>query len=89
MSSSCQHLITALKECLLRSDCVVKQGHLPSECLKDHTNELPEECKSLRLATFECKRGMLDMRKRFRGNNVGLPPKAVRTESAAPTPAEV
>ncbi|EPT02853.1 hypothetical protein FOMPIDRAFT_1095874, partial [Fomitopsis schrenkii] len=74
MSSSCQHLISALKECLLNSDCVVKQGHLPSECLKEHTKELPEECLALRQATFECKRGMLDMRKRFRGNYVGLPP---------------
>ncbi|TFY65112.1 hypothetical protein EVJ58_g2179 [Rhodofomes roseus] len=80
MSSSCQHLIAALKECLLHSDCVVKQGHLPSECLREHTKELPEECLSLRQATFECKRGMLDMRKRFRGNYVGLPPKTSAAE---------
>lgn len=59
MSSSCQHLLTALKECLLNSDCVVKQGHLPSECLREHTKELPEECLALRQATFECKRGMV------------------------------
>ncbi|KAI9067628.1 hypothetical protein FKP32DRAFT_1563271 [Trametes sanguinea] len=73
MSSSCSHLLSALKDCLLQSDCVMKQGHLPSECLKQHTDELPEQCKALRQATFECKRGMLDMRKRFRGNNVDLP----------------
>lgn len=91
MSSSCQALLAALKDCLLHSDCVLKQGYLPSECLRDHTDELPDECKALRKATFECKRGMvspkclasfqtsliirlctqLDMRKRFRGNNVG------------------
>ncbi|KAF9452489.1 hypothetical protein P691DRAFT_660911 [Macrolepiota fuliginosa MF-IS2] len=71
MSSSCQNLLAALKDCLMHSDCVVKQGHLPSECLKQHYDDLPEECKSLRKATFECKRGMLDMRKRFRGNIVG------------------
>ncbi|KAF5364115.1 hypothetical protein D9756_000689 [Leucocoprinus leucothites] len=71
MSSSCQSLIAALKDCLLHSECVVKNGHLPSECLKEHYNDLPDECKSLRKATFECKRGMLDMRKRFRGNIVG------------------
>ena len=59
MSSSCQNLIAALKECLKYSDCVMKQGHLPSECLKDHYNELPEECQSLRMATYECKRGMV------------------------------
>ena len=55
----CEPLLAALKECLLQSDCVVKQGHLPSECLKDHTKELPEQCQSLRQATFECKRGMV------------------------------
>ena len=59
MSSSCSHLLSALKDCLLHSDCVLKQGHLPSECLRDHTDELPESCKALRQATFECKRGMV------------------------------
>ncbi|TFK43599.1 cytochrome c oxidase assembly protein PET191-domain-containing protein [Crucibulum laeve] len=71
MASSCQNLVAALKDCLKYSDCVMKQGHLPSECLKEHFADLPEECQSLRKATFECKRGMLDMRKRFRGNIVG------------------
>ncbi|KAF8193316.1 cytochrome c oxidase assembly protein PET191-domain-containing protein [Pholiota molesta] len=64
-------LIAALKDCLKYSDCVLKDGRKPSECLKNHADELPEECQSLRKATFECKRGMLDMRKRFRGNIVG------------------
>lgn len=59
MSSSCSHLLAALKDCLLHSDCVIKQGHLPSECLKEHADELPEQCKALRQATFECKRGMV------------------------------
>ncbi|KAK0230855.1 cytochrome c oxidase assembly protein PET191, partial [Armillaria novae-zelandiae] len=68
MSSSCQDLLAALKDCLMHSDCVVKQGKLPSQCLREHPDELPEACQSLRKATFECKRGMLDMRKRFRGN---------------------
>lgn len=87
MASSCQGLIAALKDCLLHSDCVLKQGNLPSECLKNHMDELPEQCQSLRKATMECKRGMvshylidihaglnvlqLDMRKRMRGNIVG------------------
>ncbi|TFK75977.1 hypothetical protein BDN72DRAFT_831414 [Pluteus cervinus] len=75
MASSCQSLLAALKECLLQSDCVLTQGRLPSECLREHMDELPEECRSLRKATFECKRGMLDMRKRFRGNIVGATPK--------------
>ncbi|KAK7470723.1 hypothetical protein VKT23_002145 [Stygiomarasmius scandens] len=71
MASSCKGLLAALKDCVLNSDCVIKDGRLPSECLKDHIDELPEQCQSLRKATFECKRGMLDMRKRFRGNIVG------------------
>ncbi|KAF8414644.1 cytochrome c oxidase assembly protein PET191 [Boletus edulis BED1] len=72
MSSSCSVLLGALKACLLESDCVQKQGRLPSECLKHHTDELPEACQNLRKATYECKRNMLDMRKRFRGNTVGM-----------------
>jgi len=49
------------------SDCVVKQGHLPSECIKEHFDELPMQCRALRQAVFDCKRNQLDMRKRFRG----------------------
>jgi len=67
MSFSCAHLVASLKECLLRSDCVVKQGLLPSECIKEHYDELPIECQAFRQAVFECKRSQLDMRKRFRG----------------------
>ena len=59
MSSSCEPLLNQLKDCLLRSDCVVKQGNLPSECLKKHFDELPEECKALRHAVYSCKRGMV------------------------------
>jgi cytochrome c oxidase assembly factor 5 len=63
MASSCQNLIVALKDCLKYSDCVLKDGHRPSDCLKNHYNELPEECQSLRKATFECKRGMVSVSK--------------------------
>ena len=59
MSNYCDPLLTALKDCLLHSDCVLKQGYLPSQCLKEHFDDLPEQCKSLRQATFECKRGMV------------------------------
>lgn len=59
MASSCQGLLAALKDCLLQSDCVVKQGRLPSECLKNYSDELPEQCQSLRKASMECKRGMV------------------------------
>ena len=59
MSNYCEPLLAALKDCVLHSDCVMKKGRLPSECIKNHMDELPEECRSLRLATFECKRGMV------------------------------
>ncbi|KZT24468.1 hypothetical protein NEOLEDRAFT_1094170 [Neolentinus lepideus HHB14362 ss-1] len=80
---SCEPLMAALKECILRSDCVVKQDRLPSECLKHHIDELPEECQSLRKATFECKRGLLDMRKRFRGNNAAVMASKIKKESGS------
>ncbi|KAF9226503.1 hypothetical protein BS17DRAFT_696259 [Gyrodon lividus] len=85
MSSSCEALLNALKTCLLESDCVQKHGRLPSECLKQHINELPEACQNLRNATFECKRNMLDMRKRFRGNTVGMDAEKLRAQQAAPS----
>ena len=68
MSSSCQALLSQLKDCLLHSDCVLKQEHLPSECLKEHLIELPEECQNLRKATFECKRNMVCSNNYTKGN---------------------
>ena len=59
MSATCEPLLEALKDCLMRSDCVLKKGKLPSECLRQHTDELPDACKSLRHAVFECKRGLV------------------------------
>jgi len=59
MSATCEPLLEALKDCLMRSDCVLKKGKLPSECLRQHTDELPDSCKSLRHAVFECKRGLV------------------------------
>ena len=59
MSATCEPLLEALKDCLMRSDCVLKKGKLPSECLRQHTDELPDSCKSLRQAVFECKRGLV------------------------------
>ncbi|TFL05759.1 cytochrome c oxidase assembly protein PET191-domain-containing protein [Pterulicium gracile] len=71
MSSSCTEILTSLKQCILHSDCVLKDGRLPSDCIRNNIEDLPTECQMLRKAHFDCKRGMLDMRKRMRGNNVG------------------
>ncbi|KAI0786320.1 cytochrome c oxidase assembly protein PET191-domain-containing protein [Abortiporus biennis] len=85
MSNTCEPLLAALKQCLLQSDCVVKDGNLPSDCLRNHTDELPESCQNLRKATFECKRGLLDMRKRFRGNNAGATAQKLQGSSSSKT----
>lgn len=55
-SGVCDGLLSSLKECLLKSDCVVNKGHLPSDCLKNHYDELEDSCKHLRVALFNCKR---------------------------------
>lgn len=50
------------------------QRHTPSECLRPPlSDELPTRCQQLKKGYGQCKRGMVDMRKRFRGNMpVGL-----------------
>ena len=65
MSNTCTPLHNALKDRLLHSDCVLKEGHLPSECLRDHTKELPEQCLALRQALFECKKSMVSVELTF------------------------
>ncbi len=45
------------------------QRHKASDCLRPPlVNELPDKCQQLKRGYGECKRGMIDMRKRFRGN---------------------
>jgi cytochrome c oxidase assembly factor 5 len=41
----------------------------PADCLRSPLLEtLPSKCQQLKRGYGECKRGMVDMRKRFRGN---------------------
>ena len=58
---SCKGIREALADCIMRSDCVLKSNppRSPQECLKEHYDELPEECQLLRKSFFECKRGMV------------------------------
>jgi cytochrome c oxidase assembly factor 5 len=45
------------------------QRHSASECLRSPlVDQLPFKCQQLKKGFGECKRGMVDMRKRFRGN---------------------
>ncbi|KAK3310790.1 cytochrome c oxidase assembly protein PET191-domain-containing protein [Chaetomium strumarium] len=69
MPSSCKELRAALAECLQQSECVMVQRHTAAECLREPlVNTLPLKCQQLKKGFGECRRGMLDMRKRFRGN---------------------
>lgn len=45
------------------------QRHTAAECLRDPlADTLPTKCQQLKKGFGECRRGMIDMRKRFRGN---------------------
>ncbi|KAK8205247.1 cytochrome c oxidase assembly protein PET191-domain-containing protein [Phyllosticta capitalensis] len=69
MPSSCKDLRDALAECLQNSDCVMVQRNSAADCLRPPlVDTLPTRCQQLKKGYGECKRGMVDMRKRFRGN---------------------
>ncbi|KAK1499772.1 hypothetical protein CTAM01_06966 [Colletotrichum tamarilloi] len=69
MPSSCKELREALAQCLQESECVMVQRNSASDCLRSPLVEgLPTKCQQLKKGFGECKRGMVDMRKRFRGN---------------------
>lgn len=60
----------ALALCLQNSDCVMIDRNKPADCLRPPlVDTLPTQCQQLKRGYGQCKRGMVDMRKRFRGNN--------------------
>ncbi|EMC94084.1 hypothetical protein BAUCODRAFT_56501, partial [Baudoinia panamericana UAMH 10762] len=80
MPSSCKDIRAALAVCLQNSDCVLIHRNTPADCLRQPLSDtLPTTCLQLKRGYGECKRGMIDMRKRFRGNK----PIAVSTELEA------
>jgi cytochrome c oxidase assembly factor 5 len=59
----------ALAFCLQNSDCIMMERHTPKECLGPPLKyTLPKQCQQLQKGYAECKKGQIDMRKRFRGN---------------------
>ncbi|TVY76038.1 Mitochondrial protein [Lachnellula suecica] len=69
MPSSCKDIRAALAQCLQESDCVMIQRNNPADCLRAPLlDTMPTKCQQLKKGYGECKRGMVDMRKRFRGN---------------------
>ncbi|KAH8816863.1 cytochrome c oxidase assembly protein PET191-domain-containing protein [Xylogone sp. PMI_703] len=70
MPSSCKDIRDALAQCLQESECVMIYRNKPSDCLRPPLLEtMPTKCQQLKKGYGECKRGMVDMRKRFRGNH--------------------
>ncbi|CDK25200.1 unnamed protein product [Kuraishia capsulata CBS 1993] len=70
MVASCKDQLKQVAICLQRSPCVMIERNQPKKCLTDPAlaKDLPDLCKA-QLSTFlECKRGIVDMRKRIRGN---------------------
>ncbi|KAF2834973.1 hypothetical protein M501DRAFT_999781 [Patellaria atrata CBS 101060] len=69
MPQSCKDLRAALAECLQNSDCIMVYRNSPSDCLRPPLKDtLPTKCQQLQKGYAQCKRGLVDMRKRFRGN---------------------
>ncbi|OMJ29075.1 Mitochondrial protein [Smittium culicis] len=55
--------------CILESDCVLVNRNSVNDCIKnpDLKHSLPEKCLLLSQSLFDCKRGLLDMRRRTKG----------------------
>ncbi|KAL4925755.1 PET191 family protein [Aspergillus undulatus] len=86
MPNSCAALRDALAQCLQQSDCIMVQRHTPRECLSEPlVDELPVKCQQLRKGFGECKRGLIDMRKRFRGNAPLQMTKEVEGQASRPS----
>eukprot|EP01134_Creolimax_fragrantissima_P002785 CFRG2785T1 len=68
---SCAPLREEFVKCLLESDCIRVDKKHASECVKPDSG-LSDECRNLQKLFFECKRGQLDMRNRFRGNKAAV-----------------
>ncbi|CAO1634561.1 unnamed protein product [Parajaminaea phylloscopi] len=66
--NSCHAIRQDLAECVLNSDCVQKEGRSGQDCLQSGVKDLPMECQNIYRSYVACRKGLLDMRKRFRGN---------------------
>ncbi|CDO95115.1 unnamed protein product [Kluyveromyces dobzhanskii CBS 2104] len=70
MGASCNDQRKAVAICLQRSPCVLIERHTPKQCIEDPklSKDLPDLCMAQMKAFLDCKRGIVDMTKRFRGN---------------------
>ncbi|CCH59971.1 hypothetical protein TBLA_0C01570 [Henningerozyma blattae CBS 6284] len=70
MPASCKDQKKAVAICLQRSPCVMLERNKPQDCLDNPElrKDLPELCLAQMRAFLDCKKGILDMTKRFTGN---------------------
>ncbi|KXS09957.1 hypothetical protein M427DRAFT_38061 [Gonapodya prolifera JEL478] len=69
MPSSCKDLRQDLLTCLAASPCITVLHKTPTQCLREgRDGSVPDDCFRLYRSFVDCKRGLWDMRKRFRGN---------------------
>ncbi|KAI9667140.1 MAG: hypothetical protein M1831_001317 [Alyxoria varia] len=69
MPSSCKDIRAELAACLTTSDCVAVERNTAKDCLRPPLRDtLPTKCQQLQHSYGACRKGWLDMRKRFRGN---------------------
>ncbi|KAJ2793847.1 Dephospho-CoA kinase (Dephosphocoenzyme A kinase) (COAE) [Coemansia sp. 'formosensis'] len=66
---SCDGIREEFIRCMLRSECVFIKRHSVAECVtnKELESLVPNHCHLLRQSLFDCKRGLIDMRRRMRG----------------------
>ncbi|XP_051154076.1 cytochrome c oxidase assembly factor 5 [Leptopilina boulardi] len=65
--TKCSVFRANLKMCLLESECCKVHKITPKECLRSHPDLVPNECFAFRNGFYECKRSLIDNRRRFRG----------------------
>lgn len=58
-AQACAGIRADLANCLLQSNCVLRDGNTPKDCLKDHADTIPLECQYLRKSLTQCKKGMV------------------------------
>lgn len=57
----CVGIRNDLAACLIATDCVQKEGKTGQECLRDHMDELPQDCQHLYKSYVACRRGMVSV----------------------------
>lgn len=65
--TKCAQLRAELKMCLLESDCCRIHKKTPRECLRVRNETVPDACYVLHQSFYDCKRSIIDAKRRMRG----------------------